>query len=302
MSEGWHGVRFADPLGRTREYVQIVRQALKRRRVTAGGDALHAAVARRPGQVAGAVPAAGAPGDPDLPGRARPEEPRPDRRDRRRLAGHLLRPGRRPAVACARIRDAATAAGRDPAAIDICASVPVSVARRPAGRRRPGARARRALHRRHGVARRRTSTTAPRPRWVTAQRPTRCRTGSWPATTPGRRRPCRTSSSTGPACSATQDRIADAAAPPRRGRGHQSISVSCFDRDLEAKIAHPDHGDAGRRPARGHAGEPAPGDHPRHRRGPHRIPAGLVDRPPDHRRRTAWACRSTTRPSRRSSR
>ena len=37
VSEGWHGVRFGDPLGRTREYVQIVRQALKRRRVTAGG-------------------------------------------------------------------------------------------------------------------------------------------------------------------------------------------------------------------------------------------------------------------------
>jgi F420-dependent oxidoreductase-like protein len=38
VSEGWHGVRFADPLGRTAEYVQIVRDALARRRVTAGGD------------------------------------------------------------------------------------------------------------------------------------------------------------------------------------------------------------------------------------------------------------------------
>ncbi len=28
VSEGWHGVRFDDPLGRTREYVQIVRQAI----------------------------------------------------------------------------------------------------------------------------------------------------------------------------------------------------------------------------------------------------------------------------------
>jgi F420-dependent oxidoreductase-like protein len=37
VSEGWHGVRFADPLGRTAEYVQIVRDALARRRVTAGG-------------------------------------------------------------------------------------------------------------------------------------------------------------------------------------------------------------------------------------------------------------------------
>lgn len=33
VSEGWHGVRFASPLGRTREYVTIVRQALQRRPV-----------------------------------------------------------------------------------------------------------------------------------------------------------------------------------------------------------------------------------------------------------------------------
>jgi F420-dependent oxidoreductase-like protein len=38
VSEGWHGVRFGDPLGRTREYVQIVQQAIARRRVTAGGE------------------------------------------------------------------------------------------------------------------------------------------------------------------------------------------------------------------------------------------------------------------------
>jgi F420-dependent oxidoreductase-like protein len=33
VSEGWHGVRFAAPLGRTREYVDIVRMALRRERV-----------------------------------------------------------------------------------------------------------------------------------------------------------------------------------------------------------------------------------------------------------------------------
>ena len=37
VSEGWHGVRFADPIGRTTEYVAIVRGALARRRVTAAG-------------------------------------------------------------------------------------------------------------------------------------------------------------------------------------------------------------------------------------------------------------------------
>src|ERR1700712_2329799 len=38
VSEGWHGVQVADPLGRTREYVQMVQQAIARRRVTAGGQ------------------------------------------------------------------------------------------------------------------------------------------------------------------------------------------------------------------------------------------------------------------------
>ncbi|HVX44206.1 MAG TPA: LLM class flavin-dependent oxidoreductase, partial [Mycobacteriales bacterium] len=37
VSEGWHGVRFADPLGRTREYVEIVRAALRRERVEYSG-------------------------------------------------------------------------------------------------------------------------------------------------------------------------------------------------------------------------------------------------------------------------
>ena len=38
VSEGWHGVRFAQPLGRTREYVEIVRKALRRERVAYEGD------------------------------------------------------------------------------------------------------------------------------------------------------------------------------------------------------------------------------------------------------------------------
>lgn len=37
VSEGWHGVRFAAPLGRTREYVDIVRLALARERVRYAG-------------------------------------------------------------------------------------------------------------------------------------------------------------------------------------------------------------------------------------------------------------------------
>lgn len=37
VSEGWHGVRFSHPLARTREYVDIVRAALARRRLTYTG-------------------------------------------------------------------------------------------------------------------------------------------------------------------------------------------------------------------------------------------------------------------------
>lgn len=38
VSEGWHGVRFDKPLGRTREYVEIVRRALRRERVSFDGS------------------------------------------------------------------------------------------------------------------------------------------------------------------------------------------------------------------------------------------------------------------------
>jgi F420-dependent oxidoreductase-like protein len=38
VSEGWHGVRFEKPLGRTREYVEIVRMALRRERLQYAGE------------------------------------------------------------------------------------------------------------------------------------------------------------------------------------------------------------------------------------------------------------------------
>jgi F420-dependent oxidoreductase-like protein len=38
VSEGWHGVRFDKPLGRTREYVEIVHAALSRKRLTYDGE------------------------------------------------------------------------------------------------------------------------------------------------------------------------------------------------------------------------------------------------------------------------
>ncbi|HEU5144925.1 MAG TPA: LLM class F420-dependent oxidoreductase [Dermatophilaceae bacterium] len=38
VSEGWHGVRFTRPLGRTREYVEIVRMALQRKTLRYDGE------------------------------------------------------------------------------------------------------------------------------------------------------------------------------------------------------------------------------------------------------------------------
>src|SRR2546429_7783606 len=38
VSEGWHGVRFTSPVGRTREYAGIVRKALRRERLAHAGE------------------------------------------------------------------------------------------------------------------------------------------------------------------------------------------------------------------------------------------------------------------------
>ena len=130
VSEGWHGVRFADPLGRTREYVQIVRQALKRRRVTAGGDHFTLPLPDGPGKslvlslqpVRSEIPvylAALGPKNLDLTGE---------------IADGWLAIFFDPETASgsiARIHNAARAAGRNPADIDISASVPVAVAEDP---------------------------------------------------------------------------------------------------------------------------------------------------------------------------
>ncbi len=50
VSEGWHGVRFADPIGRTREYVKIVELAIGRRRVAMAGDHFTLPVPDGPGK------------------------------------------------------------------------------------------------------------------------------------------------------------------------------------------------------------------------------------------------------------
>ena len=50
VSEGWHGVRFAKPLARTREYVDVVNLALSRQRVRYDGDTYQLPLPDGPGK------------------------------------------------------------------------------------------------------------------------------------------------------------------------------------------------------------------------------------------------------------
>jgi F420-dependent oxidoreductase-like protein len=50
VSEGWHGVRFAKQLQRTREYIAVVRQALARERVEFHGDTIDLPLPDGPGK------------------------------------------------------------------------------------------------------------------------------------------------------------------------------------------------------------------------------------------------------------
>jgi F420-dependent oxidoreductase-like protein len=50
VSEGWHGVRFGKQLARTRDYVEVVRMALRRERVDYGGETLTLPLPDGPGK------------------------------------------------------------------------------------------------------------------------------------------------------------------------------------------------------------------------------------------------------------
>lgn len=228
-----------------REYVQIIRQAISRRRVTSRRRALHAAAARRAGQVLvlscnrsarkSIYLAAIGPKNLDLTGRIADG-----------WLGIFFDPDTA-ADSVDRIGAAATAAGRNPAEIDICVTVPTSVDPDRSGPPTwcaPTPRSTSAAWAR----RRRTSTTARPPRWAFATRPTRCSAASWAATTLGAATAVPANSSTGPACSATR-RIAQrltrlAAARVHLGR-RQLLRPRSGRQDR-----HPDHGGR-RRPARG---------------------------------------------------
>jgi len=126
VSEGWHGVRFGDPVGRTREYVQIVRQAIKRRRVTAGGDHFTLPLPDGPGK---SLVLALQPVRPEIPVYLAALGPK-----NLDLTGEIADgwlaiffDPESAGASISRIHESAERAGRDPASIDICASVPVSI-------------------------------------------------------------------------------------------------------------------------------------------------------------------------------
>lgn len=143
VSEGWHGVRFSDPLGRTREYVQIVRQALSRRRVTADGDHFTLPLADGAGKslvlslqtVRPTVPiylAAVGPKNLALTGEIADGwlgiffDAGSDGRSTGSTVGSTTG-----SAGISQIRAAATAAGRNPAAMDISIQVPLALHRDP---------------------------------------------------------------------------------------------------------------------------------------------------------------------------
>ena len=232
VSEGWHGVRFAKPLARTREYVDIVRLALAREPVAYDGEHYTLPLPDGPGQGAAADRASGPRAHPDLPGRGRAEEPRAGRRDRRRLAGDLLRAGVRRRAARARRGRPGQRPARRWTASTWSPTVPLVVGDDVEPAPAPVRCVRRALRRRHGQPRAELLQRSSRRGWATRTRLARCRTSTCPS---ARRRPrprCRWSSSIGPACSVrwsgSPTRMRDYAAS-----GVTTLSVSLFVGDVE---------------------------------------------------------------------
>ena len=199
VSEGWHGVRFDQPLGphpRVRRHRATWRCAA--RRVAYAGRALPLPLPDGPGKALQLTVAPGARAHADLPGRGRAEEPRAGRRDRGRLAGDLLHPRARRRAARPRSGAGRSARpGTDRTAFDVVPTVPVVV----------GDDLERAAPSRSARTPRCTSAAwAPGSRTSTTQLAvrmgyerggaTRCRTSTWPASTRAPRRRCRSSSST----------------------------------------------------------------------------------------------------------
>jgi len=127
VSEGWHGIRFADPLGRTREYVQIVRDALARRRVTAAGRHFTLPL---PDSAGKALVLALETERPEVPVYLAAVGPKSIALTGEIADGWLaiFFDAQRGAEQIATVHDAAAQSGRDPSALDIAVQVPVSMA------------------------------------------------------------------------------------------------------------------------------------------------------------------------------
>ena len=191
VAEGWHGQRFGRQLQRTREYLEVVRLALARKRRRIRRRDAAAAAARRPRQGAQAVDLTRAGADPGLHRGDRPQEHGADRRDRRRLAPDpvLARArGRVPAAARGGLR----ARGRRQGLRRVRHRPDRQRLRQrgPRRRARRDAAVSRALHRRHGLARAELLQPARAALRVRGRRRARCRSTTSTAGLPPPRRRC----------------------------------------------------------------------------------------------------------------
>ncbi|AZI57966.1 LLM class F420-dependent oxidoreductase [Nakamurella antarctica] len=131
VSEGWHGVYYADPLGRTAEYVAIVKQVLTRQRVEVSGTHFTLPLPGLDGKPAQGKPLSLAmkPVRTDIPIYLAAVGPK-NLELTGRICDGWLAIFFDPELGAANVRtiaEAAVAAGRDPNAIDYSASVGVAV-------------------------------------------------------------------------------------------------------------------------------------------------------------------------------
>ena len=260
-----------------------------------------------PGKALQADRAPGARAHPDLPRRGRPEEPRA-RPARSPTAGwRSSSPRSTPSESARRTSQAGRAtAGPDAGRLRRRADRAGRRRRRPR-RRAPTRCARYAALYVGGMGSREQNfynQLAVRMGYERGGR-ARSRTCTSPASTATRPPRCRSSSSTGPSLIGPRERIRDRLAGLRRGRGDHAVGRAVRRRPGRAGRGTAHDGRGARRVRAGGVSRVTDiailrGDRPRHRRGAHRVPAGLQHRPPDHRREGCSACRSTTRASPRS--
>ena len=96
VMEGWHGVSFDKPVRRTRETIEIIRAITAGERLDYHGQIYQLPLPGSEGRAIRSLDVTDAPAD--LPRLARPGQPPPHRRDRRRMDRHLVLPGDRGGV------------------------------------------------------------------------------------------------------------------------------------------------------------------------------------------------------------